>query len=153
MRTIAKLSLPALSLLAVCSFAQRGGAQTFPTNHLVCMKIKDPAPKASYTAHLVPSRLNDLDPCVIRVPAKMECQITGKLNVAPPAPATGPTQDLLPTGILRFLCYKVKCPKPQGPNDVRNDQFGSRTVTLGSARLLCAPASPSGAFLDDDPLL
>jgi hypothetical protein len=150
---MSKTALAALTLFAVCALAQGGAAQSFPTNHLVCMKVKDPAPKASYTAHLVPSRLNDLSPCVIRVPAKMECQITAKLNVTPPAPATGPTQDLLPTGILRFLCYKVKCPKPEGPNDVRNDQFGSRTLTLGSAKLLCAPASPSGAFLDDDSLL
>jgi hypothetical protein len=116
----------------------------------VCLKIKDPAPKKSYTTHLVPARLNDLLPCYVRVPAKMECQITAKTDVQPPPTQTGPTQDLLPTGILRFLCYKVKCPKPVGPDDVRKDQFGSRVVALGPAKLLCAPASPSGAFLDGE---
>src|SRR5262245_50763705 len=119
------------------------------SNHLVCTKVKDPAPRASYTAHIVPSRMNDLVPCIIKVPAKMECQVTAKLNVNPPPPGGGPTTDIVSeTGILRFLCYNTKCPRPEGADDVRTDQFGSRVLTLGPARLLCAPASPSGAFLD-----
>jgi hypothetical protein len=135
---------------AVIVMAARPSRAQVIANHLVCTKVKDPAPRASYTAHLVPSRMNDLNPCIIKVPAKMECQVTAKLNVNPPPPGGGPTADIVSaTGILRFLCYKTKCPRPEGPADVRTDQFGSRVLTLGPAKLLCAPASPSGAFLDD----
>jgi hypothetical protein len=134
--------------VAILSWARPGVGQADPTNHLVCLKARDPAPHGKYQAHLVPSRLDDLFPCVIKVPAKVECQLTQKLNVTPPPPAAGPQQDLLQAGILRFLCYKVKCPRPVGPPDVRQDQFGSRVVQLGPAELLCAPASPSGAFVD-----
>jgi hypothetical protein len=141
--------VPGIVVAAIVSVMAWGADAQLVTNHLVCTKVKDPGPRGRYTAHLVPARMNDLTDCIIKLPAKMECQLAAKTNVVPAPPGGGPTADIVDaTGILRFLCYKTKCPRPVGPDDVRTDQFGSRVLTLGPAKLLCAPASPSGAFLE-----
>jgi hypothetical protein len=112
-------------------------------NHLACQKIKDPAPKATYTI-----QLNEVLPCTLKAPAKMECHRVLKNFVNPSPPGGGPIGDL---NVGKFLCYSIKCsPKDAGGGtDTLKDQFGSRTVQVGAVKLLCAPASPSGAFLDD----
>jgi len=113
-------------------------------NHLVCVKIKDPAAKATYQIEL-----NEVLPCILKVPAKMACQRVFKNFVEPQPPGGGPSGDL---NFGKFLCYRIKC-NPRAPGGMRafKDQFGSRVIEEGTVKLLCAPASPSGAFLDGSP--
>jgi len=115
-----------------------------PAGHLKCYKIKDPAAKAAYTADL--AGLTAEPGCRISVPAKQLCVDTTKTNVVPTPPGGGP-----PTGgnAGKFLCYKIKCPKGSDVSVPAEDQFGSRSVTAKiGGKLLCAPSSPSGAFLE-----
>ena len=100
----------------------------------------DPTPKATYTVGI-----NEVLSCVAKAPAKMECRRVFKSSVSPSPPGGGPIVDL---NVVKFLCYKIKCPTVLGGTDTVKDQFGSRTVQDGTAKLFCAPASPSGAFLD-----
>ena len=43
--------------------------------------------------------------------------------------------------------------RPKGAEQTATgkDQFGTHTLTLKTPKILCAPASPSGAFVDDAP--
>ncbi len=110
-------------------------------NHLVCVKIKDPAARATYQI-----QLNEVLPCIVKLPAKMACHRVFKNAVDPPPPGGGPSGDL---NVGKFLCYRIKCnPAAPGVTGSFKDQFGSRIIEEGKAKLLCAPASPSGAFLD-----
>jgi len=126
-----KLILDTLGLAALClTWAASGWAQN--ADHLKCYNIKDPQAKTTYTADL-----NGLAPgpgCVIKMPAKLACVPSTKTNVQPPPPGGGGTGT--PNS---FFCYKVKCPKAVLPPLPGADQFGSRTVTPGAAKLLCAP--------------
>ena len=114
-------------------------------DHIVCAKVRDSVPRAKYTARLGPSLQDDLVGCVIKLPAKLACQSTSKTAVTPPPPGGGPTAAL---NHGKFLCYKVKCPAAPNAFRTAQDQFGIHNVTLGASKLLCAPASPSGAFLE-----
>lgn len=102
-------------------------------DHLNCYKVKDQAPKATYSADL--SGLAPEPGCVIRVPAKLLCVQTTKSSVSPTPPGGGP----VPAAAGRFLCYKLKCPKPSRAPLAVSDQFGSRSVVPSTAKLLCAP--------------
>jgi len=104
-------------------------------DHLKCYKIKDSAPKASYTANL--GGLVPEPGCKIAVPGKMLCVETTKTGVTPNPP--GPAGSAGQTG--RFLCYKLKCTKAALTAVPWSDQFGTRTVTPIGAKLLCAPES------------
>ena len=102
-------------------------------DHLKCYKIRDSAPKTSYTADL-----GGLAPemgCRIAVPGKMLCVETVKSNPTPTPPNAGGSAG--PAG--RFLCYKLKCPKGTLTAVPWSDQFGTRPVTPVGAKLLCAP--------------
>ncbi len=126
-------------LLGVASLATAG-------NHLKCYKVKDPlgVGAVKYTTDLVSNTgLPTETGCSFKARAQFCCDPVDKVNTSPAPPGGGPTG---PT--TKFCCYKLKCAKVNGPFSVK-DQFGSRTVTRLSAKLLCAPASPSGAFLDD----
>jgi hypothetical protein len=103
-------------------------------DHLKCYKVKDPQPKASYTADL--GGLIAEPGCLIKVPATMACVPATKTNVQPPPPGGGATGE--PNA---FGCYKVKCPKAVLPLLQLNDQFGSRNVEPVMAKLICAPAA------------
>src|SRR5262249_26504612 len=97
-----------------------------------CYKIKTTTPSASYTADL--ADLVAQPGCVIKVPAKLLCVETSKMNVIPTPPGSvvgGPAG--------RFLCYKAKCPNTAAPITV-DDQFGSHTVTPSATKMVCAPA-------------
>jgi len=121
------------------------GAQLPPDrDHLVCAKVRDSVPRASYTARLGPSAQDDLVGCVIKLPAKLACQSTTKTDVTPPPPGGGPPG---PLGHGKMLCYKVRCPAAPSHFGTTTDQFGIHHLSLGPSRLLCTPASPSGAFL------
>ncbi len=118
-------------------------------DHLACYKAKEiggPG-RIQATADLVSGAVPPLATgtgCVIKGPPRLYCGPVTKANIAPPEPGGGPTQ-----GTTKFLCYKVKCPKGAAQTASAKDQFGVHTVMLKAPRVLCAPASPSGAFLDD----
>ena len=122
------------------------GAQVvLQRDHFVCAKLRDSIPRAKYMARLGPSSQDDLVGCVIKLPAKLACQSTSKSAVTPPPPGGGPTGSL---NRAKFLCYKVRCPAAPNQFQTAKDQFGIHNVVLGTSKLLCAPASPSGAFLE-----
>ena len=104
-------------------------------DHLKCYKVKSREAKATYTANL--DGLTPEPGCVIKVPADLMCVPTTKTDVDPPPPGGGPTG--VPNG---FNCYRVKCPKTELPAVPTQDQFGTRTVTPRSAKMLCAPFVP-----------
>lgn len=118
---------------AVClTSVSWAAAQSPPSDHLQCYKIKDPLAKATYTADL--GGLVSEPGCTIKVPAVTACVPTPKTNVQPTPPGGGPSGT--PNS---FLCYKVKCPKAVRPTLTGTDQFGTRTVTPTTATLVCAP--------------
>ena len=116
-------------------------------NHIACYKVKDVIPKQKIGS--VSLLTNTGGPnhfgCVIATGAKYCCDAVDKIGVPPQPGGGGP---IAPTS--QFCCYKVKCPKgPTGTLSV-TDQFGTRSLqVLNPPKLVCAPASPSGAFLDD----
>jgi hypothetical protein len=112
-------------------------------SHLECFKIKDNLPAATYKADQLLGEVG----CVIRVPAKVFCSATSKSNVTPPPPGGGPDVGL---NVAGFFCYKEKCPVVHASISAK-DQFGRHSMPFTAVRskMLCAPASPSGAFLDD----
>jgi hypothetical protein len=121
-----------IGLIAASASAQ-------PFDHLVCAKVKDPAPRGVYTASLTPSGadLPAATGCLIKVPAKELCVDVSKSDVTPPppgAPAGAPAQ--------RYLCYKTKCLK-QEATVAATDQFGSRVVAVKKLGLVCAPLVPT----------
>jgi hypothetical protein len=131
-------------LLAAAGFAYvvgSAGPATAAFDHLKCYKVKDTAVKTSYTANV--NGLSNEIGCTIKVPAKLCCVPAEKTAVSPPPPGGGGV------GVPNtFCCYKLKCPKTSLPTQNVKDQFGTRTVTPSTAKYLCAPSSPSGAFLD-----
>jgi hypothetical protein len=132
-------------LLAATAFAYvvgSAGSATAAFDHLKCYKVKDTALKATYTATL--NGLTNDAGCSIKVPAKLCCVAAEKTAVTPTPPGGGGTG--VPNN---FCCYKAKCPKNPAPVQNVSDQFGTRTVTPSTVKYLCAPYSPSGAFLDD----
>src|SRR5437016_12750764 len=98
--------LPA-ALVAALALAGSAGAQPV-ADHLKCYQVRDPRPKASYTADL--QGLAPEPGCTIKVPGKLLCVETTKTNVQPP-PAGGAPGN--PAG--RFVCYNVKCPRAVPP--------------------------------------
>src|SRR3990170_3211882 len=100
-------------------------------DHLECYSVKDPQPKAIYTADL--AGLAPEPGCVIKVPARLLCVATAKTNVAPAPPGAGAGA---PAG--RSLCYKVKCQRGVLPPVSSNDQFGTRTLEPRRSKMLCA---------------
>jgi len=120
------------------------GAQA---NHLKCYAIRDqiagPVPRTADLTGLAPE-----PGCKIKGKAAQLCVATTKTNVSPPAPGGGPNPS---SPAQRYLCYRARCPKPPVlplPGVPVVDQFGTRTVLPRRALTLCAPASPSGAFID-----
>jgi hypothetical protein len=117
-------------------------------DHLACYKVKDTIAKTSFPSVVLVSSIGGPNHvgCIIKTGAKICCQPVDKVGVPPQPGGGGPTG---PTS--KFCCYKVKCPRTTGTIPVK-DQFGSRTVSVTSPTQLCAPASPSGAFLDASPM-
>jgi hypothetical protein len=128
-----------LLTLAIVLVSWALGASASPAatpDHLRCYKVRDSAPRASYSADvsgLVPAETG----CTIKVPGLLLCIDVTKANVRPTPPVGG---SALAAG--QFLCYKVKCPRAALPAIDWNDQFGARSVTPLMSRLICAPALP-----------
>jgi hypothetical protein len=123
------------SAIVVVSITLAATASAQIADHLECYKVRDPQAKTSYTADL--GGLVAEPGCLIRVPAKMACVPSTKTNVQPTPPGTGGSGT--PNA---FGCYKIKCPKSALPAVALNDQFGSRSVTPITPKLLCAPVTP-----------
>jgi len=145
---VLRLLLVAAAYVCFLGQADRASAQLY--DHIACVKVSDGAAKATYTAD-IGSPFGGSTGCVIKVPAKVLCYSAVKQNVTPPPPGGGPSNDL---GVTRkFLCYKAKCPNflvGSLPASV-TDQFGVHPISgkpTKAFKMFCAPASPSGAFLD-----
>jgi len=135
-------------LLALAGSAYLLGAAVpaVAQTHLKCYGVRhDPQARKNYTANL--SGLTQENGCQIRVPARMVCVPANKTNVSPAPPGGGASG--VPN---KFACYKIRCPHAVLPNAAVHDQFGNRSMTPRQGKLLCAPASPSGAFLQDSSL-
>src|SRR5713101_3450419 len=140
-----KRTLCAVGLAALCLTWVAPGAAQPVADHLKCYKVRDPQAKILYTADL--GGLVAEPGCKIKVPAAMACVPSTKTIIGPPTPPGGGG-----TGTPNsFFCYKVKCPKATLPTLTGADQFGSRTVTPSTAKLLCAPlaAPPGPRFVDN----
>jgi hypothetical protein len=147
MRKIPKLLTAVLTgacLLGAASLATAG-------NHLKCYKGKDSTgAKHRYSGGVLASNtgLNPESGCLISTPPKICCDAVDKIgfvdeNSAPP-PGGGPTGNT-----TKFCCYKVSKCTGGSTAFVAKDQFGVHAFGVKKAALVCAPASPSGAFLDD----
>jgi hypothetical protein len=142
--------LPKLLLAAVACASLGGASVATAGNHLKCYKAKETAGpgafqvKADLVSNLNPPLAKESG-CVIKGPPELVCAPVDKQNVSPPPPGGGPTGNT-----TKFLCYKAKCRKLPDETITAKDQFGTHTFTLKgkAAKTLCAPASPSGAFLD-----
>ena len=139
-------------LLAAAAFAYLFGSASTTiaaADHLKCYKAKEIAGPGKFqtTATLVSGAVPALATetgCIIKGPSKLVCSPVDKLG---PPPGGGPTG-----ATTRFVCYKVKCPRLPDQNVTAKDQFGTHVFVVRSPKTLCAPASPSGAFLDAAPV-
>jgi hypothetical protein len=145
-----------LSLFAIAlswtGLASMASAQGVP-NHLACVKFKDTIPKAVYTADMFSFPGISANGCLIKTPAKLVCPVAFKNNINPLPPGfPGPQEDIYNSGAIKyFFCYKAKCPKTSYFISA-SDQFGTRsgiTTPPVAPKMICAPASPSGAFLEE----
>jgi len=136
----ARCDVGTMMALALClAFVAPAGADV--PDHLKCYRVKDRQTRTSYSADL--GGLVAEPGCRITVPAQMTCVPSTKTSVSPTPPGGG--------GIGRpnsFNCYKVKCPRTIPPPFAASDQFGTRTLAVGTTRMLCAPnAGPTdGGF-------
>ena len=126
------MAVAALSLSL--GLAQPTAAQV--PDHLKCFKVRDQLRQTTYTADL--SGLVPEAGCKIRVPAAMICLPSTKTNVSPTPPGGG---EGPPAG--SFACYRLKCARPELPDVVIDDQFGTRVGTPSFAKMLCAPLNPT----------
>jgi hypothetical protein len=137
-----------LSAAALFGFATAATAG----DHLACYKVKDNVSgsplKNKYSA-VLPSNIGlpVEQGCTIATPAKLCCAPVDKVGTAPNPP---PPDTFLRPAANKFCCYKTKCAKPLvAPTAGFSDQFADRTLTLAKVGYVCAPASPSGAFVDN----
>jgi hypothetical protein len=115
-------------------------------NHLACYKVKDVLAKQKFANVQLLSNTGGPSHtgCIVAVGAKTCCHAVDKIGVPPQVGGGGPTANT-----SKFCCYKVKCPKGPTGTISATDQFGSRTLSISKPpKQLCAPASPSGAFLN-----
>lgn len=136
-----KLFVAAAALAFLAGSAGPVSAQV--ADHLKCYRIRDPITSVRYTANL--QGLTAQPGCTVKARAKMLCVATTKTNVSPTPPGGGPSS---PSAAGKFLCYRVKCARQNLAGQALSDQFGARSVIPRTTAMLCAPASPSGAFLD-----
>jgi hypothetical protein len=105
-------------------------------DHLKCFKVRDQLRQMFYTADL--SGLVPEAGCRIKVPAALICLPSTKTNVSPTPPGGG---EGPPAG--SFACYRLKCARPELPDVVIDDQFGTRIGAPAFAKMLCAPLNPT----------
>jgi hypothetical protein len=145
-----------LFLSAAACAALLGTTPATAGDHIKCYKVKDKVAgsplKNKWTADLLSNVSPSLDEfgCTISTPASLCCAPVDKVGIAPNPPPVGFSAG--PQN--KFCCYKVKCPVGPGTLGVSfADQFGTRTLTIPKKpTYVCAPASPSGAFIDSSDL-
>ena len=139
MKTFAYTTLAAVLL---ATLPMQASAQEEPTrDHLACYKVSDPSRfeatlnlDVGFEAETV--GVGDLTGCSANLKSLRLCVPVAKtvtLTDATILPVIG--QDL----VNGFLCYKMKCPKADALEVDVADQFGSRTITVGSAVMICTP--------------
>jgi hypothetical protein len=120
-------------IVAIVTALEPSGRAAPTPDHLHCYRVKDAAPRASYSADLsglVPGGSG----CAIKVPGALLCIEATKTNLSPPPQVEGSAP---PAG--RFLCYKVRCPRAALSSIPWTDQFGTRMLTPKVSKLVCAP--------------
>jgi hypothetical protein len=129
----------ALAAAVVVAFSPSLGSAS-PFDHLKCYKIKA-KPVIKALADLRPLQTPLLQPelgCKLKGP-QLFCAPVEKRNVEPPPPGgIEPGPDARDR-----LCYKLKCPKTaktDRPTLTVTDQFGTFTVALKNAFVVCTPA-------------
>ena len=114
---------------------------------LGCVKYKDPGAKVNYSTGITgPSPQTAWGLCTIKFPPKLACYTAVHGGITPTPPGGGPT-----TPVSGFFCYAVKCKGKGTIVDAGKDELGSHSIVTGkpvAPTMFCAPASPSGAFLD-----
>jgi hypothetical protein len=112
-----------------------------PANdHFACYKAKDARPKAIYTMDLIAGvgGFANETGCILKLGAKQVCVRVTKQGVTPPPPGGGPGPG--PDSDVKFISYKLKCPKGTLPPAAVTDQFGAVTFTPLTAKMLLVPA-------------
>lgn len=126
---------PMLRMLALAGLLLSATSASALNDDLQCIKIKEKAAKAVYTADLAPiDPTFDVAPgCVIKLPAKWLCLdvIPDNFSPAEPAPAARDTPQT-------FLCYRTSCPAQQ-VTKTYNDSFGAHEITTIKTGMVCRP--------------
>ena len=133
------MTLPRVALAAILvagAAPSWANPRVLKGDHLFCQKIKDTAPKTSYTAKLGDLAGETVD-CTIKLPAKEVCFSTlGELLDPPP-----PNPNVQGQLVGSFLCYSVKCARFVGfTQGIVEDEFGTRQITVRKGKRLCTPA-------------
>lgn len=131
-----------VTILSCALLVSMAGPALAQLNHMSCFKVKD-SQKFSALATLDAGQ-DAFDPgqCKVIGKAKFFCVPSSKLVdefIVDKAPGT-----LIPIGsadqTTDQVCYKVKCPKVEIPDEVVVDQFGIRTMSKFKVQLMCGPA-------------
>ncbi len=122
---------------------QPGVARSQPYDHLQCYKVKDTQKFSDAFVRLTPVQAQFEIPgnCELQGRAKKFC-VPAQKEIVDPGTSVAPPV-LPPTGEAAgdYICYKMKCPKEELPDQDVTDQFGFRPLgKLKKASLLCVPA-------------
>jgi hypothetical protein len=127
----------ACGLLAAALLFSTAPAQAAPDDHLDCFKVKDTL-KSNAIVDLTTQRYGVESGCKVKVKSAMLCTPATKVLASSTAPALSFDGQSMTNS---KLCYKVKCPKVVLPNPLVLDQFGQRTLSKLSPKILCTPAN------------
>jgi hypothetical protein len=105
-------------------------ARAHALDHLACRQVADPLARSAHAVDLAAAEPSLVAAgCVVQTPARLVC------TAARPVPALGgPVGADAPA----VLCYKLKCPRRSSSLPIA-DAFGSRTIVVKNATLLCLP--------------
>ena len=128
------IAVVSMSVVARSAFA--GGNPSPLEDHLTCYSVLADSKPSEFLKVQLQNEFGLLDADVLVV-AQLFCSATAKVE------GNGVLTTLAPKATLSpgdFVCYALKTRAP-GPGQIQvSDPFGDRTLTLGGARLLCAPA-------------
>jgi hypothetical protein len=139
-------------VLAITSRAWASRRGILNGQFLGCYKFKDPSTylyRLRYAVGVIDNAEAQARNCFIKYPPKLACFSSTISPPSPKPPGGGPT-----TLAGRFFCYAVKCRTLIVPlTGGGTDMFGFHETTSPNGNpagptMFCAPASPSGAFLD-----
>ena len=126
------LSFPGLALLAAAALSAPAAAQQ--TDHLACIKVKDPNPVAGPVPVTISELISDsVSDCVIKkVRMTSLCVRVAKDGGDDPHAGQAAAEA--------YGCYKVKCGTGKADGSLgTDDQFGVRTVVRKGLLTLCTP--------------